>query len=103
MNRQLELYCQEVDDIEAPAAERLQTLYRRDGLEDQALAAEEQGLLMEADRRLLEHIEVFAVCTDFAAHRRQRDIPAQSWWWYLDAIIHTPRAQERQSVAGQGA
>jgi hypothetical protein len=106
MNRLLAHYCVDVQHPEVSGAEHLEMLQIRERLAAivPALTPEEQEVLLEADRVLMERAFAFSQellrFLDLAAYRQEHGIPPLHWWWYLDVVSHLPPRKEKAPDMG---
>jgi hypothetical protein len=103
MNTSLQRYIVGTDFPEASGAEHLEMLQIRDRLlEELALSHEERNLLAKADRHLIQQASQVLVelsgFVDLAAQRRNQDISAERWWWYLDVLTQMKLVLDGASV-----
>jgi hypothetical protein len=97
MNRLLTHYCVDVQHPDVSGAEHLEMLSLRDQLVALAptFTPEEQAALAEADRQLAEQASAFHRALqpflDLAMVRREKGVPPEHWWWYLDVLQYAPR------------
>jgi hypothetical protein len=105
MNTSLQHYMVSTEFPEASGAEHLEMLQIRDRLleEELALSNEERELLAKADRQLIQQApQVLLELSRFvnlAAQRRDQDISAERWWWYLDVLTQMRLVIDRASVS----
>ena len=96
MNPLLKNYCGSVEFPDVSAAEHLEMLQIRDRLaeSESQLSEEEKILLTQADRQLIEHVNVFyqelSHFVNLAEIRKAETILPQRWWWYLDVLVFLP-------------
>jgi hypothetical protein len=106
MNRLLEHYALDVKHPEVSGAEHLEMLQIRDRLAEveSTLTAEEQRVLAEADRILVERATAFyrelRRFLDLATYRREHGVPPTRWWWYLDVVSHLPPLKDEAPEKG---
>jgi hypothetical protein len=104
MNALLQRYIVGTEFPEASGAEHLEMLQIRDRLleEELALSDEEKELLTRADRHLIQQAPQVLVelsgFVDLAAQRRNQDISAERWWWYLDVLTQMKLVLDGASV-----
>jgi hypothetical protein len=105
MNTLLQRYIVGAEYPGASGAEHLEMLQIRDRLleEELALTHEERELLAKADRQLIQQApQVLLELSRFvnlAAQRRDQDISAERWWWYLDVLTQMRLVLDRASVS----
>jgi hypothetical protein len=105
MNTLLQRYIVGTEFPEASGAEHLEMLQIRDRLleEELVLSHEERDLLTKADRCLIQQAPQVLVelsrFVDLAAQRREQDISAERWWWYLDVLTQMRQVLDRPSVS----
>ena len=68
---------------------------------DAHMSNEEWQRVLSADRDLQRQAKQFYTAiqkiADLADWRRQQNMPATHWWWYLDTIIQLPPRLEKSS------
>jgi hypothetical protein len=119
MNTSLQRYLVGTEFPEASGAEQLEMLQVRDRLLEEelalsneerellakavALSNEERELLAKADRHLIQQAPQVLLelsrFVDLAAQRRNQDISAERWWWYLDVLTQMRLVLDRASVS----
>jgi len=97
MNKLLNIYRLSLDFPDVSGAEQLELLMIRDQIADLKieLNAEEQKILSEADRKLIDSaIKIYQELShfiDLADYCKNHNILPQKWWWYLDVLVSLPR------------
>jgi hypothetical protein len=92
LNPLLKHYLVDVEYPEVSGAEHLQMLQIRDELaaQEASLNAQEKIALARADKRLFEQAGTFSSelsrFIDLAQYRRDEQVDASHWWWYLDVL-----------------
>jgi len=91
-------------DVQFPDAngmEQLDMLMTRSEIakHESHLSDDERQRLLQADKLLRQKVHLFYKSirdiADLASWRRDEDVPATHWWWYLDVI--TQMQQQTQS------
>jgi hypothetical protein len=92
MNKILNIYSFSLDYPDVSVAELLELLAIRDQIAtlESRLSAEEQKILVEADKKLIANAASF--CQEISRfinlyeYHKKNNISPQKWWWYLDVL-----------------